>query len=337
MLTHRNIVANVLQISSFFIDRVEPGHEIIITALPLYHIYALTFNCFTFMHHGGLNYLITDPRDAKRFVKEMKRVPFTAISGVNTLYNLLMSEPGFADIDFSTLKYAGSGGMATQSAVAEQWQKKTGIAMGESYGLTEASPAVCTVPPTIEHFTGTVGVPLPSTECSIRDEAGSDLGTGQAGELWVRGPQVMQAYWQQPEASAEAITEEGWLKTGDIAQIDERGMVSIVDRAKDMIIVSGFNVYPNEIENIAVKHPGVSEAAVVGMPDAKTGEAVVLAVVKHSQKLADEMVLDEQSLIDFCRVELTSYKKPSRVVFVDALPKSNVGKILRREVRDMLG
>lgn len=333
MLTHRNIVANVLQMSAFFIDRVEPGREIIITALPLYHIYALTFNCLTFLHHGGLNYLITDPRDAKRFIKEMKRVPFTAISGVNTLYNLLMSEPSFAQVDFSTLKYAGSGGMATQSAVAEQWQKNTGIALGESYGLTEASPAVCTVPPTIEHFTGTVGVPLPSTQCSIRDDAGNDVGTLGPGELWVKGPQVMQAYWQQPQASAEAITEDGWLKTGDIAQIDEQGMVSIVDRAKDMIIVSGFNVYPNEIEDIAVKHPGVSEAAVVGLPDDKTGEAVVLVVVKH----ADETALDEQSLIDFCRAELTSYKKPARVMFVDVLPKSNVGKILRREVRNMLG
>lgn len=330
ILSHRNIVANVLQISAFFIGRVEPGKEIVITALPLYHIYALTFNCFSFMHHGALNYLITDPRDAKRFIKEIKRIPFTAFSGVNTLYNMLMAEPSFSEVDFSHLKYAGSGGMATQSAVAERWENKTGAILGESYGLTEASPAVCTVPPSIDHFTGTIGVPLPSTECSIRDDQGGELGVLKPGELWVKGPQVMQGYWQNPEATADTITADGWLKTGDIAIMDERGLFSIVDRAKDIIIVSGFNVYPNEVEDVAVKHPAVTEAAVIGVPDDKTGEAVVLFVVSK------DAAPDETDLIEFCRAELTAYKKPSRVVFVDSLPKSNVGKILRREVRDLL-
>ena len=330
ILTHRNIVANVLQISAFFVGRVEPGKEIVITALPLYHIYALTFNCFSFLHHGALNYLITDPRDAKRFIKDIKRIPFTAFSGVNTLYNLLMTEPSFSKLDFSHLKYAGSGGMATQSAVAEQWEEKTGIALGESYGLTEASPAVCSVPPSINYFTGSVGVPLPSTECSIHDEQGRELGVLEPGELWVKGPQVMQGYWRNAEATANTITANGWLKTGDIASIDEKGLVRIVDRVKDIIIVSGFNVYPNEIEDIAVKHPAVNEAAVIGVPDEKTGEAVVLVVVSK------DSALDEANLVEFCRAELTAYKKPSKVVFVDALPKSNVGKILRREVRDLL-
>ena len=327
-LSHGNIVANVLQISAFFIDKAQPGKESVVTALPLYHIYALTFNCFCFLHYGSLVYLITDPRNVKQFIKEIKTLKFTAISGVNTLYNLLLNDPTFDDIDFSNLKYASSGGMAAQSTVAEKWHARTKVFLGESYGLTETSPAVCSIPPTIEHFTGTVGVPLPSTECSVRDENGKALAINQVGELWVRGPQVMQGYWRNDEATRETITEDGWLKTGDIARMDEQGMFSIVDRAKDMIIVSGFNVYPNEVEDVAARHPDLSEVAVIGLPDDVTGESVALVAVSNNPALR------EREVIEFCRQELTAYKKPSRVIFVDELPKSNVGKILRREVRE---
>ena len=330
ILSHGNVVANVLQISAFFIDRAIPGEEIIVTALPLYHIYALTFNCLCFLHHGGLVYLITDPRDVKRFIKEIKDLKFTAISGVNTLYNLLLNDPTFDEVDFTALKYASSGGMAAQSTVAEKWHNKTHVFLGQSYGLTEASPAVCATPPGIEHFTGNVGVPLPSTECSIRDENDKELPINEVGELWVRGPQVMQGYWQNDEATRETITPDGWLKTGDMACMDQQGMISIVDRAKDMIIVSGFNVYPNEVEEIAIKHPDLSEVAVIGLPDDIAGEAVTLVAVSTNPSL------DENEIIEFCRQELTGYKKPSRVIFVDELPKSNVGKILRREVKNII-
>ncbi|MGR8947713.1 MAG: AMP-binding protein [Gammaproteobacteria bacterium] len=330
MLSHGNVIANVMQISAFFTDQVEPGKEIVVTALPLYHIYALTFNCFCFLHHGGLIYLITDPRNVKSFIKEIRALKFTAISGVNTLYNLLLSDPEFSGIDFSRLKYASSGGMAAQRTVAEKWQDKTNVFLGESYGLTEASPAVTSIPPGIEHFTGTVGVPLPSTECSIRDEQGETLPTNEIGELWVRGPQVMQGYWGNEQATADAITTDGWLRTGDMAAMDDNGMLRIVDRAKDMIIVSGFNVYPNEVEDVAAKHPDIVEVAVIGLPDEVAGEMVTLVAVASNPELT------EQELIDFCRQDLTAYKKPSRVIFVDELPKSNVGKILRREVREML-
>ena len=330
MLSHGNIVANVLQISSFFGDKAEPGNEIVVTALPLYHIYALTFNCFCFLHHGSLVYLITDPRNVKRFIKEIKDLKFSAISGVNTLYNLLLSDPSFDDIDFSRLKYASSGGMAAQSIVAQNWQAKTQIFLGESYGLTEASPAVCSTPPGIDYFTGTVGVPLPSTECSIRNERGDALGIDEPGELWVRGPQVMKGYWQNEAATRDTITADGWLKTGDIARMNSEGMISIVDRAKDMIIVSGFNVYPNEVEDVAAQHPDLTEVAVIGLPDDVAGEAVTLVAVSTNP------ALDEKELIEFCRRELTGYKRPSRVIFVNELPKSNVGKILRRKVREMI-
>ena len=329
MLSHGNIIANVLQISSFFVDQAEPGKEIVVTALPLYHIYALTFNCFCFLHYGGLVYLITDPRDVASFIKEIRGLRFTAISGVNTLYNLLLNQPGFEEIDFSALKYASSGGMAAQRAVAEKWQSKTNVFLGESYGLTEASPAVSSIPPGIEHFTGTVGVPLPSTECTIRSKTGEALPANEVGELWVRGPQVMQGYWQNDAATAEAIDGAGWLKTGDMAKMSADGMVSIVDRAKDMIIVSGFNVYPNEVEDVAAQHPDIVEVAVIGLPDDVAGEVVTLVAVSSNP------ALEEQAVIDFCRQELTAYKKPTRVIFVDELPKSNVGKILRREVREM--
>lgn len=329
MLTHGNIIANVLQMSAFFADRVEPGDETVITALPLYHIYALTFNCFTFLHHGGLNYLITDPRNIRRFIKELRHIRFTAISGVNTLYKQLLDNEAFQRIDFSHLKYASSGGMATQSAVAALWQTQTGVILAQSYGLTEASPAVCTMPPDVEEFNGSVGIPLPSTDCSIRDENGTPRAPNESGELWVRGPQVMLGYWNQPEETENTLSEDGWLKTGDIAKMDERGFITIVDRLKDMIIVSGFNVYPNEVEEIVAGHPGIDEAAVIGLPDENSGEAVVLVAVKNDPSLT------EQELIEYCRSIMASYKKPSRVIFATALPKSNVGKILRREVRAM--
>ncbi|MEM7467588.1 MAG: AMP-binding protein [Pseudomonadota bacterium] len=330
MLSHRNIAANVLQISAFFPDIVEPGKEVVVTALPLYHIYALTFNCFCFLHHGGLVYLVTDPRNVKRFINEIKGLKFTAISGVNTLYKMILGAPNFDDIDFSRLKYASSGGMAAQSSVANAWQEKTQIFLGESYGLTEASPAVTANPPEVDYFTGSVGIPLPSTECSIRDGSGNELSAEEIGELWVRGPQVMRGYWQNEAATKEILSDDGWLKTGDMAQMDERGMLRIVDRAKDLIIVSGFNVYPNEVEEVAASHPNLVEVAVVGLPNEDTGEAVTLVAVSNSDTLT------ESEVIDYCRQQLTGYKKPTRVIFTDSLPKSNVGKILRRKVREII-
>ena len=328
MLTHRNLVANMQQSSAWISKDCVPGKEIIITALPLYHIFALTSNCLVFMKVGGLNYLVTNPRDMKGFVKEIAGSRFTAITGVNTLFNGLLNTPGFADIDFSTLHIALGGGMAVQRAVAERWKAVTGVTLVEAYGLTETSPACCMNPLDLADFNGAIGLPIPSTDCCLKDEEGNIVGNEAVGELCVKGPQVMAGYWQRPEETAKVIDAEGWLHTGDMAKMDDKGFFYIVDRKKDMILVSGFNVYPNEIEEVVAMMPGVLEVAAVGVPDEKSGEAVKVVIVRKDPTLTAEQVKA------FCRENLTAYKHPKVVEFRTDLPKSNVGKILRRELRD---
>ena len=329
MLTHRNIVANLLQSRTWLAQLDDESHETIITALPLYHIFALTANCLTFLYLGGGNILITDPRDMPGFIKELGRHPFTAITGVNTLFNTLLHAHGFSDLDFSNLKMTLGGGMAVQKAVAEHWKEVTGIPLIEAYGLTETSPAACINPVTLEAYNGYIGLPISSTEGAIKGENGEFLPVGEAGELCIRGPQVMKGYWQRPEATEEVIDADGWLHTGDIAIMTEDGFFKIVDRKKDMIIVSGFNVYPNEIEDVLALHPKVLEVAAIGVPDEKSGEAVSLFVVKKDPTLTKEEV------IAYCKENLTGYKRPRYIEFMEDLPKSNVGKILRRELRDL--
>ncbi|MBT8068854.1 MAG: AMP-binding protein [Gammaproteobacteria bacterium] len=326
MLTHRNIVANLLQARAW-LAQLDDSQEIIITALPLYHIFALTANCLTFIYLGGSNILITDPRDMPGFVKELNRHPFTALTGVNTLFNALLHTDGFAELDFSTVKMCLGGGMAVQKAVAEQWKKVTGVTLVEAYGLTETSPAACINPVTLEEYNGFIGLPISSTEGAIKGDDGQFLPAGEAGELCIRGPQVMKGYWQRQEATDEVIDPDGWLHTGDIACMSDAGFFKIVDRKKDMILVSGFNVYPNEIEDVVALHPKVLEVAAVGMPDEKSGEVVSLFIVKKDPSLT------EQEIKAFCKENLTGYKRPRYVEFMDELPKSNVGKILRRELR----
>ena len=327
MLTHRNIVANVLQAKAW-LSQLDDSREIIITALPLYHIFALTANCLTFIFLGGSNILIADPRDMAGFVKELGRHPFTGITGVNTLFNGLLHTPGFADLDFSTLKMSLGGGMAVQKAVAEQWKQVTGVTLVEAYGLTETSPAACINPVSLEEYNGFIGLPISSTEGAIRNENGEFLPVGETGELCIRGPQVMKGYWQRPEATDEVLDSDGWLSTGDVAFMTEDGFFKIVDRKKDMILVSGFNVYPNEIEDVLALHPKVLEVAAIGVPDEKSGEVVSIFVVKKDPSLTEEEVRA------FCKENLTGYKRPRYIEFRDELPKSNVGKILRRELRD---
>lgn len=327
MLTHRNIVANLLQ-SRAWLSHLDDTTEVIITALPLYHVFALTANCLTFIYLGGTNILITDPRDMDGFVKEMSRHQFTAITGVNTLFNSLLHTPGFGDLDFSTLKMALGGGMAVQKAVAEQWKQVTGVVLLEAYGLTETSPAACINPTTLTEYNGYIGLPISSTEACIKDDDGRLLPTGESGELCIRGPQVMKGYWQRPGATDEVLDADGWLHTGDIACMTEDGFFKIVDRKKDMILVSGFNVYPNEIEDVVALHPKVLEVAAVGVPDEKSGELVSIYVVKSDPSLTRE------ELEAYCKENLTGYKRPRYIEFMDELPKSNVGKILRRELRD---
>ncbi|WP_196137699.1 long-chain-fatty-acid--CoA ligase FadD [Aliikangiella sp. G2MR2-5] len=328
VLTHRNMVANILQADAWLSHLVRPGKEVIITALPLYHIFSLTANCMVFCKNGGLNVLITNPRDMKGFVKELGKHKFSAITGVNTLFNGLLNTPGFSDLDFSHLHLTLGGGMAVQEAVAERWQNVTGRPLLVGYGLSETSPAVCISPMNQPKNDGTIGVPIPSTEVSIRDEAGNELSTGEAGELWVRGPQVMQGYLERPEETAKVLTDDGWFATGDVACMDERGYFKIVDRKKDMILVSGFNVYPNEIEDVIAANEKVLEVAAIGIPSNSSGEVVKVFIVKKDPSLTEE------ELIDFCKANLTGYKVPKAVEFRDELPKSNVGKILRRELRD---
>ena len=329
MLTHGNMVANLQQASAWLSPFSKPAEETIITALPLYHIFSLTANCLTFMKVGGHNILITNPRDMPGFVRELSKIKFTVMTGVNTLFNGLLHTPGFDKLDFSSFKIALGGGMAVQRAVAEQWRKVTGIPLIEAYGLTETSPAACVNPLTLSEYNGTIGLPISSTELSIRDDEGHELGFGedQVGEICVRGPQVMCGYWNRPEETAQVMTPDGYLRTGDVGYANEQGYVRIVDRKKDMILVSGFNVYPNEIEDIVAHHPMVLEVAAVGIPDEKSGEAVKIVVVKKDPTLTAEM------LIEYCRRELTGYKLPRHVEFRTELPKTNVGKILRRLLR----
>ncbi|MGY6630890.1 MAG: AMP-binding protein [Wenzhouxiangella sp.] len=331
MLTHGNMVANMQQSSAWLGDLVSPGEETIITALPLYHIFALTANCLVFLKFGGRNVLITNPRDMPGFVKELSKVKFTAITGVNTLFNGLLNTPGFKDLDFSHLRLTLGGGMAVQRAVAENWKKTTGVPLIEAYGLTETAPAACINPMNLKDYNGAIGLPISSTACRVIGEDGEVVATGETGELCVQGPQVMKGYWQRPEETAKVLSDDGWLKTGDMARMDEQGFFYIVDRKKDMILVSGFNVYPNEIEDIVVTHPKVLEVGAIGAPDEKSGEVVKVVVVRKDDSLT------VKELRDHCRKELTGYKVPKYVEFVDELPKTNVGKILRRELRDQFG
>ncbi len=328
MLTHRNLVANMIQASLWLGTNAKPGHEVIITALPLYHIFALTANCLVFMQFGGLNHLITNPRDMKGFVAELKKIPFTAITGVNTLFNGLLNTPGFDQVDFSHMHLSLGGGMAVQRAVADRWKQVTGITLVEAYGLTETSPAACMNPMDLADYNGSIGLPIPSTDACVKNDDGAALPVGEVGELCIRGPQVMAGYWQRPEETAKVIDADGWLHTGDMAKMDENGFFYIVDRKKDMILVSGFNVYPNEVEDVIALMPGVLEVAAVGVPDDKSGEAVKVVIVRKDPALTAEQVKA------FCRENLTPYKHPRVVEFRTELPKSNVGKILRRELRD---
>ena len=328
MLTHGNMVANMQQSSAWLGASAREGEEVIITAIPLYHIFALTANCLVFMKFGGRNHLITNPRDMPGFVKTLKGIRFTAITGVNTLFNGLLNTPGFEQLDFSALHLTLGGGMAVQRAVAERWKKTTGVTLVEAYGLTETSPAACMNPLDLTEYNGAIGLPISSTEASIQDDNGKLLDVGETGELCIRGPQVMKGYWQRPEETAKVLTADGWLLTGDIAKMDEKGYFTIVDRKKDMILVSGFNVYPNEIEDVVAQCPGVLEVAAVGVPDEKSGEAVKIVVVKKDPALTAEI------LKEHCRANLTGYKLPRYIEFRDALPKTNVGKILRRELRE---
>jgi long-chain acyl-CoA synthetase len=329
MLLHRNIVANLLQARAWVRPFLDPdGREIIITPLPLYHIFSLTANCLTFMTLGAENVLIPNPRDIPGFVKEMAKFRFTALTGVNTLFNALVNNAEFAKLDFSTLRLTLGGGMAVQEAVALRWKEVTGKPLIEAYGLTETSPAATINPLDLPAYNGSIGLPIPSTEALLRDDDGKTVAQGQPGEICIRGPQVMAGYWNRPDETAKVLDKNGWLATGDVGVMDERGFIRIVDRKKDMILVSGFNVYPNEIEGVVMMHPGVLECAAVGLPDAKSGEAVKLFVVKKDESLTADAVMAH------CREHLTGYKCPRDVEFRKELPKTNVGKILRRELRD---
>ncbi|KXJ57773.1 MAG: long-chain fatty acid--CoA ligase [Colwellia sp. Phe_37] len=326
MLTHRNLIANVEQSNASTKNVYEIGKEMMVTALPLYHIFALTSNCLCFIPFGGANLLITNPRDMVGFVKELDKYPFTAITGVNTLFNGLLHTPGFEKLDFSTLKLGFAGGMAVQRPVAELWEKVTGTRLLEGYGLTECSPLVTMSPYDQESYNGTIGIPAPSTDVRLTGDNGEEVEIGQPGEMWVKGPQVMKGYHNRQDATDEVL-KDGWLATGDIATMDENGFFTIVDRKKDMIIVSGFNVFPNEIEEVLVTHPGILEAAAVAAPSDATGEMVKVFVVRKDSNLT------ERDVIEHCTELLTNYKRPKVVVFLDELPKTNVGKVLRKELR----
>ncbi len=327
ILSHGNICANMQQAAEWIVNLLRPGKETVIAALPLYHIFALTVNLMIFTQAGSKIILITNPRDMKSFIGDMKKERVSVFVGVNTLFNGMVNQPDFATVDFSSLKLTLGGGMATQKAVAEKWKNITGTPIVEAYGLTEASPGVCCNPLNIETYTGGIGLPIPSTEIELRDADGNEVAQGQPGEMWIHGPQVMQGYWNRPEETAKVLDARGFLATGDIAVMDEKGWFKLVDRKKDLIVVSGFNVYPNEVEDVAASHPKVLEAACIGVSSPKTGEALKLFIVKKDESLTAE------ELIAFCRTELTAYKVPKDIEFRDELPKSNVGKILRRELR----
>ena len=326
-LTHKNIVSNLVQARSWISPLIEEGKEIIITPLPLYHIFSLTANCFTFSTIGALNVLITNPRDIPGFVKELKKWDFTAFTGVNTLFNGLLNNPDFKDCGFDSLKLTLGGGMAVQKAVAEKWKQVTKTPLIEAYGLTETSPAACINPMDLADYNGSIGLPISSTDVCIKDDDENTLSAGEIGEICIKGPQVMRGYWGRPEETKKVMTADGYFKTGDIGLMDEQGFFKIVDRKKDMILVSGFNVYPNELEDVICQHPKVFECAAVGVPDQKSGEVVKIFVVKNDHSLTEE------ELKEFCKENLTGYKVPKFYEFRTELPKSNVGKILRKDLR----
>ena len=329
-LSHRNLIANTEQFKAFMPEALRPGEEVIVTAIPLYHIFALMVNFITYFSVGADNWLVPNPRDIDSFLATVKAARPTIFMGVNTLYAGLVMHPGSKDVDWSRLRLAGGGGAAVIGTVSDKWQALTGSFIREGYGLSETSPVVSFNPAQVKAFTGTTGLPLPSTDVKLLDDEGREVGVGESGEICVKGPQVMRGYWNQPEANAAAFTADGYFRTGDIGSFDAQGFLKIVDRKKDMIIVSGFNVYPNEIEAVVTGCPGVAECACVGAPDEKSGEAVKLFVVK-----APASALTEADVIAYCRQQLTGYKVPKFVRLVDALPKSTVGKILRRELRDV--
>jgi long-chain acyl-CoA synthetase len=328
MLTHANITSNVMQAYNWIKPAVKEGEEFIVTALPLYHIFALTANCLTFLMIGARNLLIANPRDIPGFIKDWSKYPITVVTGVNTLFNALLNHPDFAKLDFSTMNVTLGGGMAVQGPVADRWFKVTGSPLLQAYGLTETSPAATINPLNLEKFNGSIGLPISSTEVSIRDDAGKEVTLGQVGEICIRGPQVMSGYWNRPDETALVMFDDGFLHTGDMGYVDPQGYVFMVDRKKDMILVSGFNVYPNEVEEVAVMHDGVSEAAAIGVADEHSGEAVKLFVVRKDPNLTAE------ALIEHCRKQLTGYKVPKFVEFRADLPRTNVGKILRRALKE---
>jgi long-chain acyl-CoA synthetase len=328
MLLHRNIIAALLQYRAWLMPGIGDQRPVIITALPLYHIFSLTVNCLVMMVVGGENVLITNPRDIPGFIKELAKHKYTIITGVNTLFNALLNHPEFAKLDFSHVRLAVGGGMAVQKAVAERWKAVTGTPLIEGYGLTETSPSATANPMDLAEFSGSIGVPMPSTEIVLRDESDRDVPSGQPGEICIRGPQVMAGYWQLPEETAKVLGKDGFLHTGDIGVMDEKGFIRIVDRKKDMILVSGFNVYPNEIEQVLAMHPGVLECAAIGVPDEHSGEVPKVFVVKKDPQLT------ERDVLEHCKKELTGYKRPKYVEFRTELPKTNVGKILRRALRE---
>jgi long-chain acyl-CoA synthetase len=328
ILLHRNVIAALLQYRAWLGPAMGSERAVIITALPLYHIFSLTVNCLVMMFVGGENVLITNPRDIPGFVKELAKHKYSMITGVNTLFNALLNHPEFSKLDFSHLKLALGGGMAVQKAVAERWKQVTGTALIEGYGLTETAPSATANPLNVTEFTGAIGVPMSSTEVVLRDDSGRDVPLGQPGEICIRGPQVMKGYWQRPDETAKVLGKDGFLLTGDIGIMDEKGFIRIVDRKKDMILVSGFNVYPNEIEQIVAMHPGVLECAVIGVADEHSGEVPKVYVVRKDPQLT------EQDVLEHCRKELTGYKRPKYVEFRTELPKTNVGKILRRALRE---
>lgn len=327
MLSHGNILANLAQAHAWLRPFLSQGPELVITALPLYHVFALTANCLTFMKLGATNVLITNPRDIPGFVCELRRHRFTVLTGVNTLFNALLNNPRFCRLDFSDLHITLGGGMAVQSTVAQRWRQVTGKPLFEAYGLTETSPAVAINPLNLTEFSGSIGLPVPSTEVAILDDAGHDVPLGEQGELCVRGPQVMQGYFNRPDETAKVMTDDGYLRTGDIAVMDDKGFLYVVDRKKDMIVVSGFKVFPNEVEAVIAMMPGVLEVAVIGVPDVRSGEAVKALIVKRDPQLTHDDV------IAHCHANLTQYKVPHQIEFRTELPKSNVGKILRRALR----
>jgi len=328
MLLHRNVIAALLQYRAWLAPAMQGERPVIITALPLYHIFSLTVNCLNMMVVGGENILITNPRDIPGFVKELAKHKYTIISGVNTLFNALLNHPDFARLDFSHLKLAVGGGMAVQKAVADRWKQVTGTTLIEGYGLTETAPAATANPLDLKEYSGSIGLPMPSTDIELRDDSDRPVPMGEPGEICIRGPQVMAGYWQRPDETAKVLGADGFLHTGDIGVMDAKGFIRIVDRKKDMIIVSGFKVFPNEIEQIVAMLPGVLECAVVGVPDPHSGEVPKVYVVKKDPQLT------EQDVLEHCRRELTGYKRPKYVEFRTELPKTNVGKILRRALRE---